>query len=83
MKILQQMLQLMIQKIMNSVKAFLKNADRRKSRHKKKDEFSRRSFEFGENEDSNYGREAEEKNPSRRRRRLHVPNESFTIHKKN
>jgi hypothetical protein len=35
-----------------------------KSRHKKKDEFSRRSFEFGEKEDSNYGREAEEKIPS-------------------
>jgi hypothetical protein len=57
------MLKLLIQTMMSSLKVFLKNSTNGISRHKKKDEFSRRRFGFGEKEDSNYGGETEEKGP--------------------
>jgi hypothetical protein len=61
--ILKQMLQLMIQTMMNSLKVFLKNLTNKTYKHKKKERFSRRRFGFREKEDSDYGRESEEKVP--------------------
>ena len=46
------------------------------SKDKETDKLPRINFTFGENEDETYGREVDEKVPSRRRRTLHVSDES-------
>jgi hypothetical protein len=62
------------------MKVLLKNVNQSKNKAQKERRILKKKLLGLEKEDSNYGRETEEDVPNQRRRRLHVPNESFTIH---